>query len=76
MFIQLDESNAEQQTEKNGEKQTQKSGLQEKIEVYTKQYMKEASKVVENAFTDNAEGASERAEEKAYMWTKLKTDLY
>ena len=38
--------------------------------------MSEASKTVEKALTDSAEGAKERSEENAYMWTKLNTDAY
>lgn len=33
--------------------------------------MGQASEAVEKALTDNAEGAQERQEQKAYMWTKL-----
>ena len=46
------------------------------VEIYTKQYLEEASQALEQAFTDQSESAKERSEMNAYMWTKLDTDSY
>lgn len=45
-------------------------------ELNLQQIQQKTSEAVESALKDKAEGAEDRAEEKAYIWTKLDTQTY
>lgn len=66
--IQMDMGNKQSQHE------TEKQRTFSKIELES--IMNQTQKAVDAALTDKSDGADDRAQEKAYIWTKLDTKSY